>query len=361
MELIKEIMKGTRGGNYYYVIEDSELVHISEYAIGKSCGKRENEIIYEVSKDRLLGKIIYKFSFSRSGNFFLKKCRIEDFKNGHPEKCEQVDIDILGNLNLTFRTKNKNLNLLQKQFLELFIPMIDDLKAYEKSLSFNINFMGKARRVSSAYKDPKLYYFEFMSIPNDKGRINSLKVVRRWLYQLWILKLICESLKVSKFKEPYYEGKSYWWIEQGSDHAACIGETLFGDVSFWFEFQPTKGAHLMGLMTEKRVPIRPDIVIVKGHFEKTDKLIEEKPINLIIECKVDPFERWKNEVEPQVLQYKKIFKPNKLIVVSLESVPDNIKGDLEREEIKTIDKLTPDSTSINMLNEFIQNYFNNFI
>ena len=78
VEIREEIGRGTRGGPYVYVVEGNELVHVSEYAIRKLPGKWEDEIVYEVPRDKLAGKTLYCFDFSRSGGEFLIKCRIKN-------------------------------------------------------------------------------------------------------------------------------------------------------------------------------------------------------------------------------------------------------------------------------------------
>ena len=279
MVKIKEVGRGTHGGLYVYVVEGNELVHISEYAIKKLLGDYNDEVIYEVPKNKLIGKTIYCFKFSRSGGEFLVKCKIEDFENGYAKKHEYSELfekRIHEIHHLKFRVKDSALKSLLTQFDQLFIPIIQDIKEYESIQNFKISFMGHQARLENALRNPRLYYFTFMSLPKDRNRINSLKVTRRWLYQLWVLKLLCESLKVSKFKGHEYEGKPYWWIEQGSGFSTAIAETSFGDITFWLEFQPNKGAHMVGMLAKKRVPIRPDIVVVKGYFERTTDFIDSK-------------------------------------------------------------------------------------
>jgi len=73
-------------------------------------------------------------------------------------------------------------------------------------------------------------------------------------------------------------------------------------VTFWLEFQPGSGAHMIGMFVERRVPIRPDIVLVKGYFEWTRDFVESgKAIDVIIECKEDPFDKWEGEIESQII------------------------------------------------------------
>jgi len=354
----EKIGKGTRGGHYVYVLEGKELVHISDYAVRKLPGKYEDEIKYEIPINKVTGKTLYCFNFSRSGYALLCKCKIEDFENGLPKKYEYYEsmedrIDEIRDLR--FRVRNTKLVALLSQFKNVFIPMINDVQKYEEALNFKIEFMGRERRLKTAFRKTHVYYFEFMSLPNDKSRINSLKVTRRWIYQIWVLKLLCEAFQVSKFKGNISEGKPFWWIEQGSWISTTIGETPFGDLTFWLEFQPGVDAHMIGMFTEERIPVRPDIVVVKGYFERTGEFVNlEKPIDLIVECKEEPFDEWEGEIRSQIIPYQESFKPNNFIVASLEHIPDSAKKMLENRGINVVDNLRPGSESIRTLSELVK-------
>lgn len=361
IKIKEEVGKGTRGGPYVYVVEGNELVHISEYADKKLPGKYEDEVVYEVPANKVAGKALYCFDFSRSGGEFLYKCKIEDFEDGRPKGYEYFEL--LGKhiheiRNLRFRVKNLTLASLLTQFEQLFISMIHEIKEYEGMQNFKISFMGHQARLANAFGNPEVYYFTFMSLPNDRSRIKSLKVTRRWIYQLWVLKLLCDALQVSKFKGHGYEGKPYWWIEQGSDFSTGIGETLFGDVTFWLEFQPSKGAHMMSMFVGKRIPTRPDIVAVKGYFERTKDFVDSrKPVDLVIECKEDIFDKWQNEIQSQILPYQETFRPNNFLIVSLKPVPDATKIYLESRGMKVVDDLKPDSENLKTLYDIIRRVF----
>ena len=220
VKIKEEVGRGTRGGPYVYVVEGNEFIHISEYAIRESSGKYKDEVIYEVPKNKLVGKTMYCFDFSRSGGGFLIKCKIDDFENGHLKKYEYLEL--LGERineirSLRFRIRDSTLAILLAQFKDVIIPIVNEIKEYQRKNNFEISFMGHLSRLENAFKDPEMYYFTFMSLPKDRSRINSLKVTRRWIYQMWLLKLACEALKISNFKGHEYEGKTYWWIEQGSE------------------------------------------------------------------------------------------------------------------------------------------------
>jgi len=353
----EERKRGTRGGPYIYVVEGNELVHISEYSIKTLPGKFEDEVVYEVPMENVSGKVLYCFDFSRSGGEFLRKCRIEDFEDSIPKKYEYYELlekQIHEIRNLTFRIKDPTLTSLILEFNQLFIPMINEIKEHERKQNFECSFMGHQARLANAIENPELYYFTFMSLPQDESRIKSLMVTRKWIYQLWVLKLVCESLQVSKFLYHRYQEKPYWWIEQGSEASTCVGETPFGDMTFWLEFQPSKGAHMMGMFVSRRVPIRPDVIIVKGRFERTKNFIDSgNVIDVLIECKEDLFIKWKNEINLQILPYLRNFKPNLFVLASLQPVPGSAKEYLKNQGIKIVDNLRPNSASVGLLHDLI--------
>jgi hypothetical protein len=350
--------RGTRGGPYVYVVEGNELVHISEYALKVSQDKYRNEIVYELPVEKAKGRTIYCFDFSRSGGEFLYKCRIEDFQDGHPktyEYFEPLDKKIHEIRNLKYRVRDPTLIALISEFDQLFISMADEIREYGREKGFGYSFMGHLARLENAFKNPEVYYFTFMSLPDDESRIRSLRNTRKWIYQLWVLKLLFECLKVSTFSYHMYEGKPYLWIEQGSDLSTCIGDTPFGELTFWLEFQPSRGAHMMSMFVGKRVAVRPDIVITKGHFERTKNFVDSgNLIDVLIECKEDPFDRWKGEIESQIFQYVRNFKPKLLIVASLKTVPESIKSYLQSQGIKIVDDLRPNSKSISVICDLIR-------
>jgi hypothetical protein len=351
----EEVGRGTRGGPYVYVLEGRNLVHISNYAIREFTNKtnKYRYIHYEVPVSSVTGKTIYCFDFSRGGGRILRKCRIEDFENGYPKRYEYCELNEIRDLR--FQIKDPELLSLLMQFSQIFVPMINDIKEYEVRKNFEIWFFRNPVRLHTAFTNPDVYYFEFMSLPSDRSRINSLKVTRRWIYQIWVLKLICETLQVSRFKVHEHEGRSYWQIKQGSEFNTAVGETQSGDLTFWIEFQPSKYAHMAGMFVGKRVPIRPDIVVAKGCFKWTEEFANsKKPIDLIVECKEDPFTEWCNDIQSQIIPYKEFFKPNNFLIASLEHVPESTKEILEGKGISVVDNLRPKSNSIEIFSELIR-------
>ena len=81
----EEIGRGTRGGPYIYVVDGKELVHISDYATKRMPSKYV--VVYEIPMEKIVGKVLYCFDFSRSGgvgrfyvNVKLKTLRMDILK-----------------------------------------------------------------------------------------------------------------------------------------------------------------------------------------------------------------------------------------------------------------------------------------
>ncbi|MEM0049406.1 MAG: hypothetical protein QW424_00710 [Candidatus Bathyarchaeia archaeon] len=103
---------------------------------------------------------------------------------------------------------------------------------------------------------------------------------------------------------------------------------------------------MVGMLSNRRISIRPDIVIARGCFERTEEFVNsKKPIELIVKCKEGRFEEWKNEIDSQIIPYKRIFNPRNFVVASLEPCLERER--LETQGIKVIDNLKPNSESVN--------------
>lgn len=262
---------------------------------------------------------------------------------------------------LKFEIKNPYLKSLISKFNDTFVPMIKELKEYGKEKGFEYRFMGHQARLEDAFRDHRLCYYTSMSLPTDKQRIMSLRNVMRGIYELWVLKHICQCLQVSRFTYHTYmvDKKPYWQIEHGSEYSTFIGETPFGEISAWWEFQENKYIHMIGMMLGRHVAVKPDIVVVSGHYERTSDFVKSgRSMDLLVECKEESFETWEKDIRSQIIPYKKKFKPRYFIVASLEPVLAPIKSRLLfKYQIRVIDNLKPNSRSISTLCNIVRKIF----
>ena len=353
---MQEEWRGTRGGLYYYVREKNVLIHVSEYALSKreiARSRRGPTIEYEVPVNRIKGKPIYIMSFTNSGTFLPSVCQIDAFLvsnyPGRPDWSHVNSLDPHDLRGLEIKTKDPLVKQTLKDIRAIYSLMIDDIKRYQERLDFQIIFSG-ARRTEDMFKDWKIGILECLCLPPDpeENRLASLEVPLKWIYQLWITKLVCEAMSATDIIREEWENKSHWWIEQGSPRPAFTFRSPYGLFSVWFEFQPSIMAHLFGPWIT-RTPIRPDIVVAKGRFKAAEEL---KKIDLIIECKNEDFHSWERDVYEQIIPYFRKYRPHKMILASMKSVPGNVKQELEEIGIIVIDKLSPlNESTINVFKE----------
>ncbi|MEM2614175.1 MAG: hypothetical protein QXO15_08130 [Nitrososphaerota archaeon] len=343
---IREEWRGTRGGQYYYIREGSLLHHISEYSIRQAKvyeGRRGPTIEFEVLLDRIKDKLIYELGFTNSGYFYAKKCKIDAFLHskypGIPDfdRMEDAEKDLQS---LEIETRDPLLKQALQELLTSYASMIDEVKDYARKLNFKIFFT--ASRTADMFDNLKRGLITCLSLPSDEARLRSLEVPMRWIHQLWVMKLTCESLDVKEIKKEEWQERPYWWIEQGSPHPTFVargGDQLY---SFWFEFQPSREAHWIGAFVGERVPIRPDILICRGQFKDASEL---RKVDLIIECKNKEFQYWQIDVETQLVPYFKRYRPVNMILASMKPIPSKTKQNLQESGIDVVDGLAPGNGS----------------
>jgi hypothetical protein len=359
---IREEWRRTRGGHYYYVQEGNTLRHISYYAIKKTKvyeSGRGPTIEYEVPVDSLEGKLIYSFKFTNSGYFSPRVGKVDAFLEGkYPEYPWIPNYDLMktiepGELSgLEVEVENRSLKQAIQELRTIYLTMINEVKDYENKLNFNVVFGDHAERTSDIYYDLERGLIACLSLPSDEERLLCLEVPMKWIHQLWVMKLICEALNVKEIKKGRWEKQPFWHIEQGRSSPSFIALSDHGVYSFWFEFQPSKEAHMVGLFVKERVPIRPDILVCKGEFEDAKEL---NKIDLIIECKNKDFRHWQTEIETQVIPYFEVYKPANLILASMKPIPTFYEQRLEDIGIKIVSGLAPNnSVSIEKLMKLVR-------
>jgi len=95
-----------------------------------------------------------------------------------------------------------------------------------------------------------------------------------------------------------------------------------------------------------RVPLRPDLVILCNINSCEDiKNASDIKFKAIIELKNLDIQYWINDIYNQIIPYKQIFQPDIEIVASLKkvqnSIPNNIKAELDKHGIIVIDEVYP--------------------
>mgnify|MGYP001770767457 FL=1 len=346
MVLLREDYRGTRGGTYYYVVEDRAFRHISKYAAGKS--EDEDVVYWEVPVRELKGKPILMISFSNSGYGFASEHAIEDFVEGRYGALPDFDKSRWhGNIvelarrypDRFFELEDPEFESMVEEYRNLFAKMVEDVMGYSRSLGFTISFVGHAARTEEAFSGvPTAPLYACASVPGGRERSMCLDAVDKWIYQIWTLKLAHEALDARGIARRIF-GEAYWLIEQGSPWPTSVFETPRGPFTAWLEFQFGEEAHLLGRLTGRREHVRPDIVVVKGAHESTRDV---RSIDLLIECKHNEPRSWEKDVETQLPSYIVKFRPHVFILASLKRLPESMRGMIERQmRIKVVDDLHP--------------------
>jgi len=99
---------------------------------------------------------------------------------------------------------------------------------------------------------------------------------------------------------------------------------------------------LLKVKRGNRLPLRPDIVILRGISSCKDfENVDEIKVKVLIECKnLDP-EYWRHDLDNQIIPYKQMFQPDIAILASLKRVPEDIKTKLNKNGIKVIEYVYP--------------------
>lgn len=343
----------TRRKTFNYVREGNTLRHISKYSISiKKVGdERAWRVIYEVPFERIKDKIIYRFSFSNSGSFFISKIRAEEFLKEKIEKEEgvyQEDIE-----QIEFEIEDQEVIKWINDFKSIYYRMISDVKSFKKKLDLHIFLPPICRNY---FEDIKIGLLSSLCNWGEKSRLMSIKQSAKFIHQIWTLKVFHDAMGVKEIVG------GVWNIEQACEWPSSrfIDENNFF-WSCWVEAQkiqkaPTyyKGQISTAFGVKNIVWLRPDIVISKGKYES----IKECPqFDILIECKNYPFEEWwKNGfvLENQLKPYSLIFdKDNKALkfLLSLHGVPDYAREKIMQAGFLVIDNFYPGSKSVQ---EFIK-------
>lgn len=317
---------------YYYVLDQGKLVPIHRYST-RVVNDRNNfyETIY-LDENKISGKYIIEFSFSNHGYLFVTKFSLSDIgddgiphstsygKENPYEYCDKFELDAKDKREL-------------KEYYSIFSPMKDEINNFFKG---SLVFVGRQKRLEEALSGP----CPIGCLAQYKGRGNCIKVVKRWIYQLWVLKLVAEALNIKLYKRPYAQQPEVL-ISQGSPTPAILGRSDLGyEVTIWFEFQLTEDIHVgLPLAIRRNVSVRPDIVITKGlvnEYTDASRLLSAiSNRSIIIECKEDSYNMWKRGIEDQLSDYKQLYAPKRTIIASLRATPNIRIAD------KTFSNLSP--------------------
>ncbi|WP_009993197.1 hypothetical protein, partial [Saccharolobus solfataricus] len=121
----------------------------------------------------------------------------------------------------------------------------------------------------------------------------------------------------------------------------------------WLENFYQRVTKCINSSTVTSIPLRPDIVILRGAKNCQDILSNGLSVEIVIECKNQQYKFWSNNIKTQILPYKCIFNPNKMILASMEQIPNIIKTQLSNNGVIAIDLVEPNNNGITQLLKYI--------
>jgi len=137
-----------------------------------------------------------------------------------------------------FRFKNDKSEEFANEF-GVFNEILWELRDYMKYMDLKLIIASNI--LNYALEDFDRFYYSLMCIPDDKMRMRSWRNVKKWIYQLWVLKTTCECLSILKLykitfgkEHEYLDLEIRGFLKQGSARPICAGNSPYGDFTFWF-------------------------------------------------------------------------------------------------------------------------------
>jgi len=383
----------SRSTDYYFVIDinSKRLDHISKYA--SSIHNKGECIEYEVDLSRLGGKNIIEISVTNSGII----CSAGEYPAEDlplPYDSRRIigrPLSYLNNFEFTYLEPDEK-KFLQGDWKQYYIPMIEQIRNFLNQVNNNKLNLLKGNTSNVYISLPNLiqcqiesgatYPLSYLIPYSDKARGKSLEGLTKEIHQIWTTSRIIEELDKRYALKSLTSSSSNFNFQslefkQGSSYPIVTFNCNYGTCSFWYEFDlnPStmcdgrlwymkkdeipnwikdileRASKILGVESnkivgigshDKRLPLRPDIVILNDvkscrDLDKVDKL----KIRAIIELKNLDIQYWINDIDNQIIPYKQIFQPDIEVVASLKKVPDSIKAKLGRQGIKVIDEVYP--------------------
>ncbi len=314
----------------------NKLIHLSRYSLSKK------DSCYELDLSKIRGKIVIEFSTSRKGPLSLIKLTTEDliFKRYG----EFLPYSFINDFEI------EHLGIEDRDFLRREWD-----KYYRVMLGYIRDRVGKSGLLSSslisAHVEEDLKYPLSFLIPDKRSRSRSLSTLKKSIHQIWIIiRIIGEftakiegsmlTLKQSSYLPVAKIGDYYLWYEFDlTPHTMCNGILWYSKATPQIKMLYQRALRFSEERRLNKISLRPDIVLTRA--KDCTGFIQDPRIDAIIECKSDDFDRWKKDIDNQLIAYKEIFLPKHILIASLKPVPQWAKKMLETRGIKVIDNVYP--------------------
>jgi len=371
---LRESHRGlSKSSNYYFIIEGSRLVHISHYAASerKIYG---DTVEYIVDLEKLYNKSVAEVVATNSGiicNVFvyLAKDLSLDYSQRKPEL---QPLSYLNKFEFTHLTSEER-KFVQEDWKRYYILMLEELRKFFITIirSFNPVPIYLPNLVACQIESYADYPLSFLIPYSKDARRKSLEGLTKEIHQLWVsVRIIIEiarlglltDLKLNFGQSSYNAVASFrckdkicsmWYEFDMNPHTMCEGMLWNRGVSKMLREFYERAEKVWRVMGLNRLPLRPDIVILRGGRNCED-LVNDFEVVAIIECKNWDYEYWFKDVDSQIIPYKEIFQPDALIIASLKKVPTHVKTRLAKLGITVIDEVYPRGRGEEELLQFIR-------
>lgn len=331
----------TRRKTFNYVLEGNVFRPIKEYAVDEQ--KERTEVVYSVPMERIQGKYIYEFTFTNSGGFIIFKYLSTELLKNSDWNRQPVDVSELNEIQ--FQINGDTTRAYVSDINNIYTPMIAEVNGFKARIG--MDYILTSERLTDYLKNVKYGLASSLCYPDESAREKSLEVISKLIHQLWVLKVIHESLGAVRIERG-------WSTEQGKNYPASVFENAEGMCySCWFEPQIVRPmpsdyeGRVTSFFEEAKVAwLRPDLVVVKGKY---DNLKDVSEVDVLIECKNLPLDYWWDEgmvIEEQLVPYKMLFNPKSEVLVSLQSLPNYVRQRLEQHGFEVVYNVYPNGKGV---------------
>lgn len=360
----------SRSSNYYFIIEENKLMHISRYAISQR--RNYDYIEYYVDLSKLRDKRVVEI-LSSNTRILCKAYAYpaEDLSLRFDQRRrEDLPLSYLNGFELAYLELDER-RFLQTDWRRYYMPMIEKLYELSEKLRSSGEYLHLPELVACQIKSRANYPLSFLIPYSRSARRKSLEVLTRQIHQLWITaRIITELARLGLLERARLD------FRQSSPHAIALFRCGGDTCSLWYEFDMNPYTmcggrlwytnppdvlrefygHVDEVMRKRglgRTPLRPDVVILH-RGANCDELAEGFRVRAIIECKNWEYEYWARDVDNQLIPYREIFRPDTMVLASMKKVPDAVKTSLRRQGIVVIDEVYPGGDGEEELLKFVK-------
>ncbi|MEM4971876.1 MAG: hypothetical protein QXE01_11575 [Sulfolobales archaeon] len=375
--IVRESHRGlSRSSQYYFVIEENRLLHISHYAVSQK-KIYEDLVEYIVDLNRLYNKKIVEISSTNSGILCIASIYpAEDLRLEFDQRRRETQgLSYLNSFELAYLTYDERM-FLQTDWKQYYLSMIKELSKFLtelKNLNREFPYIILTSLIACQIESRANYPLSFLIPYSANARRKSLEALTKEIHQMWVAtRLIVELAKFGRVRNTYinFEQSSYyaiasfyckseicslWYEFDMNPHTMCGGMLWYKSASNTLRKFYEHAVAVLNKRGLKRAPLRPDIAILQGGMS-CDEVVNEFKVKMIIECKNWEYEYWAKDVDNQVIPYKEIFQPDVIIIASMKKVPEHIKSLLNRHGIIIIDEVHPGGKGEKELLELIKTF-----